>query len=180
MYLVHCPAFPVDRLERYVLLGNGDKRPVPRSDMTTEIKAYFHGPLDRQVATLYNPVCVWHMDGKYVLRYGQSRFEACLRTGYPTIPALVSGPESSPPEGLEGRLIDLRSTEEFLACFRDPPYKWWIKPEGFVDFAKCWGTYEREVGKHCPPREGYLQRDSLDRVLRAGDADEPSKTLGVK
>lgn len=156
MYAILVPTFPLAALERHYLLGNGEKRPIPRTDQSPEMRRLMRPLLD-QVGQFANPICVWDIDGKYFLKYGQSRVEACLATGYPHLPAIVSGPSSSPPPDLVGLPIGLHTPEEFLACFRDPPYKWWVHASGHLEFTKCWGQFEREIGKHVPERTQWIQ-----------------------
>lgn len=118
-------------------------------------------PLQDQVGRFVNPVCIWDMGGKYFLKYGQSRVEACLATGYPHLPAIVSGPQAQPSPLFPGAIpIDLKDAEAFLSLFRDPPFKWWVHPTGHLEFTKCWGAFEHEIGKHVPERAQWIKNST--------------------
>lgn len=157
MFAILVPAFPVVRLEKFCLLGNGERREIPRSDLTRGFKDKFHGTLQNEIHSIANPICVWHLPpggGEYVLKYGQSRVEAALRAKYPYLPAIVSGSDASVPDFQGAISIDLTENppRQFLGMFRDPPHKWWVHSSGHLEFCKCLGEFERKVGKYVPPR----------------------------
>jgi hypothetical protein len=135
-------------LEPYVMLDEG-QRPIRRSPATRSYKRAFHDALRHSILTegIRNPVNVWDVDGRYFLRYGQSRVEAAWDLALNTVPAIVSGPDASR-AGLipADRMIDLHSgPDALLGLFADPPQQWRIHPDGYLDFYKCLGHFDAEL-----------------------------------
>lgn len=195
MFAIFSAEFPIDLLQPYVIQDDGNRRSIHREPGTWHMKRAFHDALDASIREegFRNPVCVWAVpEGdrlvKYYLRYGQSRFEACLRLGLTTLPAIVSGP--LPPVELAGEVINLKGgPAAFLGYFRDPPLRWAATPNGYLDFSKSWGSFEQENGnrllgtpatKHLRVPQGALERSralDLDRQHKGRRRTDDSRPV---
>jgi hypothetical protein len=166
MYAYFDPQFPLASLQPWCVMANPAYggpflagkyygRPLKRDAGTRDAKRGFHEALERDIQAngVRNPLCVWEIDGKLYLRYGQSRWEALRRLKIETAPAIISGPGSHPyfarlpDEPFE--MIDLTdpTAAGFLKYFKDQPRKWKITEEGYLDFVRCLGEFEVQIGR---------------------------------